>query len=1265
MVTRIIEILQLTGDNSDHTAVKNWLSRLESAIEIALFSNSDQLPTEQDARVAMTNNLKKNYLLASIGPVGFKYLRSYCSPDEPSAKTYDELVQVLKVNLAPVHNVIAEEYQFTQLKQEAGETLASYYSRVKEAASMCDFETKFDQMVRNRFIYGLRDSKIRTSLLSSENDQTAQQIFNKAIAKEQASTSNMEMSGSSKVNNVQRSQFKQNNSKKQYNQNSNKRNSNTAQGSGNRSSSTPCAKCTVRGHKASDCRVKCNYCKQFGHIVKNCPKSMKRRGVNHVGEGSDGMNMNDVYGSINDEEDPRGNLYQVQWDNFNHIDPRSQGESCVPMHKVDEANVCYDVVPNESTIEPKSRNDFNCFESGSNSNLFLKNDSYTEISKLHPNNKNLPIESNCNSVKLNSKPLISVMLNGKYATMEVDTGAAVSCISSKNFDKLKLTGCSLDKCNMNLCVANGNVVKAEHKALVVVKFREYSCNLPLYVVNAEFPTLLGLEWIQALFGEDWLSRMVGLTVNHVQSREAFIEEVKKSVVFQPGMGNVTGVEACIDLKPGAVPKFCKARPPPFAHAKAIENKIDDLVREGVLEPVDHSEYASPVHPVIKPDGDVRLCGDYKRTLNPNIDSKIYPLPVIEDCLWEVRGGDVFTKLDIKQAYNHLPVRKCDRKLTTINTHKGLYQWTRLPYGVSSASAIFQSVMDQLLSGLSGVICRVDDILITGKDDAEHMSRVWEVVHRLEQAGFRCRLDKCHFMVPSVVYIGHVLSKQGIQPVCSKVETLVQAPYPKNRDELVAFLGAMQYYARYLPNLHTVIEPLNRLWSKDTPWTLGEAEKSSFDKLKGLLSSDQVLTFYNPDLELKLDTDASSVGLGAVLSHIESNGNEKPIEFISRTLQKAERNYSQIEHEALAIVWAVRKFHRYVYARPFKLCTDHKPLEIIFDPHKALSEVITSRLQRWALFLTSYQYKVQYRSTKKHCNADVCSRFPLPNVTDPEGEDIYAVEADDSIFSVKIGSDKPLLDSSLIARHTRVDPILSKVLHFTLEGWRDPLNDEKLKSYHQKKDEITVDTNCLLWGSRVIIPKTMQQSVLELLHATHMGMVSMKSLARGYVWWPGMDNEIEGIAKRCEACQKNQRKPKASIPHPWVAPSEPWERLHLDFAGPFLGWMWLILIDAYSKWIEIVKMSNTNSGSTIKALRDIFSRFGLPQSIVSDNGPQLISIEMSQFMKKNGIHHILIPSYHPASNGQAESIVGKFKTGMKKMLVFNPDLAYNLSTWLMT
>ena len=743
MATRIIEPLIINGDNGDHVAVKNWLSRLTSAIEIALFSNSNQLPDDEAAKEAMIASLKKNYLLASIGAVGFKFLRSYCSPNEPSTQTFDQLITVLRTNLAPEPNAISEQYQFSMLRQETGESMASYFSRVKHGASTCDFEAKYDQMVRNQFIYGLRDSKIRTSMLSCENNQTSQQIFKKAVDKERANTSNIEMQGSSsKVNSVQKSQWNRGNSNNK-NKFFNKKTSPPSARGSDKSTGLVCSKCTLRGHKASECKVRCNYCKGTGHIVKNCPKSARGRRVHQVGEGSD-----DMYGMVNNGEDQdEDDSYQVQQQgNFNHVDPQLPNVHFVPMHKVGEAS--------EGNVPDKG-----------NRELMLNTYNFENdfIPKLNLKN------SKCNSVKTNFKPMLKIMLNGKYVTMEVDTGAAVSCMSRKNFDKLKLTGCKVEKCHMNLCVANGSIVRASLKATVVVKFREYCCNLPLYVVESEFPTLLGIEWIQALFGKDWLSRMIGWSVNHVISREAFIEEVKSSTVFLPGMGNVTGFEACIDLKPNAVPKFCKARPPPFAHAKAIEKKLDDLVKEDVLEPVDHSEYASPVHPVIKPDGDIRLCGDYKRTLNPNIDTKTYPLPVIEDCLWEMRGGDVYTKLDIKQAYNHLSVRECDQKLTTINTHKGLYQWKRLPFGVSSASAIFQSVMDRLLSGLSGVTCRVDDILITGKDDTEHMSRVLEVIGRLERAGFRCRLDKSQFMVSSVVYLGHVVSKQGIQPVRTSQE----------------------------------------------------------------------------------------------------------------------------------------------------------------------------------------------------------------------------------------------------------------------------------------------------------------------------------------------------------------------------------------------------------------------------------------------------------------------------------------------------------------
>ena len=474
--------------------------------------------------------------------------------------------------------------------------------------------------------------------------------------------------------------------------------------------------------------------------------------------------------------------------------------------------------------------------------------------------------------------------------------------------------------------------------------------------------------------------------------------------------------------------------------------------------------------------------------------------------------------------------------------------------------------------------------------------------------------------------------------------------------------------------------MNRLRPAKTPWNFGVEQRTAFDKLKQLLASKQVLTVYQPSLDLKLDADASKVGLGAVLSHLDENGEERPIEFISRTLNKAERNYSQIEREALSIVWAIKRFHRYLFARPFLLVTDHKPLEFIFHPHKGIPEMGISRIVRWALILGSYQYTIKFRPTHKHANADMCSRFPMDeNGEDDKRDDFLDVESTvcavhhvvsdsealESIFSVNyLGDDKPLLDCGKIAHATRYDPVLSKLSYLVKEGWsadKEPafrgtvtgqktsqnstpprkLTDEnefrtdnpKLKPYFDRRHELSIDTGCILWGSRVVIPDKLRQDILELLHSTHMGMVGMKALARGYIWWPGLDADIERTARQCDACQENQRKPPKSVPHPWVKPSGPWERLHLDFCGPVFSSMWLVVIDSYSKWVEILRMANIKSGPVIRELRTLFSRFGISRVVVSDNGPQLTSDEMKNFMNRNGIHHIFIPSYHPASNGQ--------------------------------
>ena len=650
-----------------------------------------------------------------------------------------------------------------------------------------------------------------------------------------------------------------------------------------------------------------------------------------------------------------------------------------------------------------------------------------------------------------------------------------------------------------------------------------------------------------------------------------------------------------------------------------------------------------------------------------LDTKQYRLPTAEECFYEMRGGQKFSKIDIRSAYNHITLREEDQDLTTMTTPHGLMKWTRLPFGVSSATAIFQDVLMNVLQGIDCCVYRVDDILITGKDDEDHMARLNLVLDTLYKAGFRCRLDKSRFMEDEVVYLGYKISKTGITPCTDKVKTLLEAKYPENKDELIAFLGAVNYYGKFIPNMSSVIEPLNRLRARDVRWKFGDKEREAFDELKRLISSTDVLMQYNPELPLKIDTDASKYGIGAVISH-ETKEGERPVEFASRTLSAAERNYSQIEKEALAIVWAVKKFHRYIYAREFKLVTDHKPLVFLFGEHKDIPEMGASRIQRWAMVLASYNYRIEFRRTKKHANADMCSRFPLGNTSD-EGdiglqEDVFACDIDEvvDVFLAKF-EDKPLLNYLLISSYSRNDPGISKVIRNVREGLLKPglLPPE----YEQRRDELSVEHDCLLWGTRVVIPVKLRPNVLELLHATHPGIVNMKSLARMYCWWPGITNDIEKLAKNCHACREHQNNPPKTIIHPWIPASEPMERVHIDFCE-FEDANWLVFVDAYSKWSDVINMKkNTTSAATIRELRKIFSTWGIPKMIVSDNGRQLVSEEIEQFYKSNGIKHIHIPAYKPQCNGLAERMVRTFKTAMKKMKGENSDVAKNLSSWLLT
>ena len=636
------------------------------------------------------------------------------------------------------------------------------------------------------------------------------------------------------------------------------------------------------------------------------------------------------------------------------------------------------------------------------------------------------------SVTGHSKPLeVKVTLDGKSLMMELDTGAAVSLISAATFYRL-WPGRQLEESTTKLCTYSKEPLKVVGVAQVEVKHGSSVASLPLVVIEGNGPDLFGRNWLQQ-FRLDWNS------IHQLQADA--LQEVLTwyQSVFEPGLGTLKGYQVKIHIEAGAQPRFCRARPVPYAMRAKVEQELDRLVEEGILEPVQHAEWAAPIVPVLKSDQSVRICGDFKVTVNRASKVDKYPIPKIEDLLATLAGGKSFSKLDMSQAYQQLILDPESRDLVTINTHRGLFRYTCLPFGVASAPGIFQRVMEGLLKGVPGVVIYLDDILVTGKTKEEHMAALGEVLRRIESAGLRLRRDKCTFFSPAVTYLGYRIDREGLHPVPEKVAAIHNAREPKCVTELKSFLGLLTYYSRFLPNMASTLTPLYALLKESTLWRWGSTEREAFEAAKKLLTSDQVLAHYDPSLPLVLACDASAYGIGAVLSHRLVDGTEHPIAFASRTLSNTERRYSQIEKEALACIFGVKHFHMYICGRHFQLQTDHKPLTALFGESKPVSQQASGRIQRWALILGSYEYSLTFRSTEEHGNADAMSRLPLP---DCPAEVPVPTEL---VLLVEGLQDSPI-STDQVRTWTRRDPLLSKVLQFTEDGWPpDDVTDE-LKPY---------------------------------------------------------------------------------------------------------------------------------------------------------------------------------------------------------------------------
>ncbi|XP_064641976.1 uncharacterized protein K02A2.6-like [Lineus longissimus] len=682
---------------------------------------------------------------------------------------------------------------------------------------------------------------------------------------------------------------------------------------------------------------------------------------------------------------------------------------------------------------------------------------------------------------------------------------------------------------------------------------------------------------------------------------------------------------------------------------------------GVIQRVtEPTEWCAPMVPVVKKGNrGIRICVDLKR-LNRSVVREKSFLPSIEDVISKLSGAKHFSKLDCSSGFWAIPLDPDSAKLTTFITPFGRFCFRRLCFVISSAPEIFQTKMANLLKDHDGVIIWMDDILIYAATQEEHDKRLQRVLDTIEKSGLKLNRPKCQFDMDKLDFIGHCFSAEGVCPSKEKVKAIQELAAPQSVTELKRVLGMITYLGRSVNNLSTVAKPMTDLLKKDTHWSWGHRQQTAFEKIKEMISSAPVLSYYDPSLPTTVSADAISYGLGGVLLQ-EKNNRLSPVAFASRTLTDAEKKYAQIEKEAVASVWACEKFSQYLYGLDtFKILTDHKPLvPLMID--RDLDKVLI-RCQRLLMRLMRFNAKVEHVPGKTLVIADALSRSPLS--VDPVDKTVCEIQAaiDAYVESVENSWNVSLNKLEEIRSVSARDQTFADAMKFTLSGWPDRASDVPmhLKNFYGVRNHLSVANNLLLYDNRIAIPAELQQEILARIHDGHMGVTKSRERAKSCVWWPGLINDIQNVVEKCSFCQehrpKQNREPLITTP----MPSQPWDRIGADLFTMVLfnHDSYLVMMDYFSRYIEIAHLGKTTTSKVvIGKIKAIFARRGIPRTVVTDNGPQFSSVDFAAFANDYGFEHITSSPTYAQSNGEAEAAVKIAKRILKQPDPYKALLAY--------
>ena len=860
-------------------------------------------------------------------------------------------------------------------------------------------------------------------------------------------------------------------------------------------------------------------------------------------------------------------------------------------------------------------------------------------------------ENNTYEVRNNfGKKLFATMLiEDKQVRMQIDSGASCN-ILPKKFVPANAFITETDKELVTFC-------KSKIKAIGVskVSFRNAKNNkkyrAEFVIVDGDYTPIIGARAAQQM-------RLIVVNNENILQVNPTVAPNSKEQILQQyhdvfgGLGKMEG-KLHLVTDPSAQPAVMPPRRVPLVTKGKLKEELQRLEKLGVIAKQEApTDWVSSLVVTSKTDGRVRVCIDPLH-LNKALKRPHYPLPVIEEIFPDLADAKVFTKVDLKDGFLQVELDDESSELTTFQTPWGRYRYLRMPFGITPAPEYFQQKLDQNLEGLKGTFKIADDILVIGQGDdpsKDHDQNLQNLLDRCRSRNIKLNKSKFHYKCDSIPFIGHVLTKDGLKPDPSKIDAITNMERPADVEAVRRLIGMVKYLSKFLPDLSTASEPLRRLTHKDTVFQWNGEQEQAFLNVKELVSQAPLLKYFDSKEPIEGQGDASSTGLGFALMQ-----NGQPVTFASRALTAAERNYPQIEKELLALVYGLEHNHQYVYGRPIKLWTDHKPLVAIYKKPLATAP---KRLQRLLLRMQQYDVTIEYLPGTQMYVADTLSRAHQANT----GERSKAEQETEHVHIAQfLAISEPQLKE--IQHETSGDKTLQLLIRTIKTGWPETKAQVPMEihPYYNIRDELSTNDGVVLKGQRCIIPASLRPKIRTKIHASHTGIQSCLRRARELIYWPGMNNDLTDYISQCEICasQQNAQSKEPMITH--EQPSRPWEKIATDIFT-FDGKDYLCTVDYYSDYFEVDPINRKTGEVIINKLKKHFATHGIPVTIYTDNGPPFNSQEFSSFAEKYEFEHKTSSPHYPQSNGKAENAVKTAKHLLKKSIKAKNDYNLVLLDW---